>query len=79
MLQTHIHTVDALLHHTSAAQTHGGRSGAYSDGGSRNGDGNAGDEERRARIERLRVTGWKRERFVPERYEELCARALAEL
>lgn len=32
-----------------------------------------------ARILRLRAKGWKRERFVPEKYQELCAKALAEL
>lgn len=77
MLQTHILTVDALLHNTSAAQTHGRRSGAYS--ASEEGNGYGEDEERKSRIERLKITGWRRERFVPERYEELCARALAEL
>ena len=42
------------------------------------------DEETRAanlrfRIARLKANGWKMERFAPERYQELCARALAEL
>lgn len=35
--------------------------------------------ELKARIERLRETGWKRERFDAERYQKLCDRALAEL
>ena len=33
----------------------------------------------RERIERLRERGWKRERFDPSQYEDLCERALAEL
>ncbi|KAL8680344.1 MAG: hypothetical protein Q9186_003465 [Xanthomendoza sp. 1 TL-2023] len=32
-----------------------------------------------ARTIRLRANGWRRERFVPDRYQELCAKALAEL
>lgn len=31
------------------------------------------------RIARLKADGWKRQRFAPERYQELCAVALAEL
>lgn len=43
-----------------------------------------GDREARAadlreRIVRLRAKGWERERFAAERYQELCAMALAEL
>ncbi|KAL9014601.1 MAG: hypothetical protein Q9173_000746 [Seirophora scorigena] len=43
-----------------------------------------GDREARAadlreRIVRLRTKGWERERFAAERYQELCAMALAEL
>ena len=42
------------------------------------------DEETRAanmrfRIARLKASGWKMERFSPERYQDLCAKALAEL
>lgn len=33
----------------------------------------------RARIARLKANGWMRKRFAPERYQELCAKALAEL
>ncbi|KAL8898849.1 MAG: hypothetical protein Q9207_006494 [Kuettlingeria erythrocarpa] len=33
----------------------------------------------RERIARLRAKGWRRERFAPERYQDLCAMALAEL
>ncbi|KAL9584065.1 MAG: hypothetical protein Q9212_002343 [Teloschistes hypoglaucus] len=42
------------------------------------------DKEARAadlpqRIIKLRASGWKRERFRPERYQDLCEAALAEL
>lgn len=42
------------------------------------------DKEARAadlkqRTVRLRASGWKRERFRPERYQDLCETALAEL
>ncbi|KAM0804029.1 hypothetical protein BDR22DRAFT_641403 [Usnea florida] len=42
------------------------------------------DEETRAanmrfRIARLKASGWKMERFSPERYQDLCAKALAEM
>ncbi|KAI4241063.1 MAG: hypothetical protein L6R40_004811 [Gallowayella cf. fulva] len=33
----------------------------------------------RARIVRLRARGWKRQRFAPGKYRELCTKALAEL
>ena len=35
--------------------------------------------ERKARIERLRKTGWQRKRFDARRYEELCDAVMAEL
>ena len=35
--------------------------------------------ELRARIERLKEGGWKRERFDGRRYQELCGKALGEL
>lgn len=71
MLQTHICAVDALLQATDAARG----DGAYVE------DGEEEEKEaRRARrIQRLKGVGWRRERFVAERYVGLCARALAEL
>lgn len=36
-------------------------------------------QERNARIERLRKTGWQRKRFDARRYEELCEAVMAEL
>lgn len=35
--------------------------------------------ELKARVERLRETGWKKERFEAQRYQNLCEQALAEL
>ncbi|ROV90875.1 hypothetical protein VSDG_08017 [Cytospora chrysosperma] len=52
---------------------------------SSNSYGSSGDEDearvqdRRARIDRLRMNGWKRERFDASRYEELCEQVMAEL
>ena len=37
------------------------------------------EDARRARIERLRLSGWQRERFDAAPYEELCEVVLAEL
>ncbi|KAL8963286.1 MAG: hypothetical protein Q9193_000426 [Seirophora villosa] len=42
-------------------------------------DGEARTADLRERIVRLRAKGWERERFAAERYQELCAMALAEL
>lgn len=41
--------------------------------------GGGGGEDRQARIERLRRSGWQRKRFDGRRYEELCEAVLAEL
>ncbi|KAL2180294.1 uncharacterized protein P884DRAFT_192893 [Thermothelomyces heterothallicus CBS 202.75] len=41
--------------------------------------GNDRNQDRQARIERLRKSGWQRERFDPTKYEELCDAVLAEL
>ncbi|KUI60398.1 hypothetical protein VP1G_07597 [Cytospora mali] len=47
--------------------------------------GSSGDEDearmqdRRARIDKLRMNGWKRKRFDSTRYEELCEQVMAEL
>lgn len=35
--------------------------------------------EKKARIERLKAAGWRRERFCGERYQALAEKALAEL
>lgn len=48
------------------------------------GDGDGEEDEarvldRRARVDRLRMNGWKRKRFDASRYEELCEQVMAEL
>ena len=76
MLANHISNVDTLIMGTYEAQT-----ARYTIKGSAS----YGDDEEtkaadlRARIARMKAGGWKRERFAPERYQELCAQALAEL
>ena len=75
-ITNHIATVDALIQKTRGVQSaryFTKRLASYGE-----------DEETRAanlrfRIARLKAGGWKMERFAPERYQELCARALAEL
>lgn len=47
--------------------------------GSSGDDDEARVQDRRARIDRLRMNGWKRERFDASRYEELCEQVMAEL
>lgn len=76
MIANHISTVDILIQKTRGVQNaryFTKRLASYGD-----------DEETKAanlrfRIARLKASGWKMERFAPERYRELCARALAEL
>ena len=91
MLIAHIEVVDLLIQTAEEAQMHrpklrrfasaSGGFGALDGGyGGKVEDGEeARKGESRARIERGRARGWVRERFDPERYRELCARALAEL
>ena len=76
VLANHIATVDTMIQKTRGVQNaryFTKRLASYGE-----------DEESRAanlrfRIARLKASGWKTERFVPERYQELCARALSEL
>lgn len=76
VIANHISTVDALIQKTRGVQSaryFTKRLASYGE-----------DEETKAanlrfRIARLKAGGWKMERFAPERYQELCARALAEL
>ncbi|MCJ1286685.1 hypothetical protein MMC26_006031 [Xylographa opegraphella] len=76
MLLRHVEVVDMLIESTMKVQAdrYAGKRSASS-----NDDGEASGGERRARLERLKANGWTRERFRPERYQDLCARALAEL
>lgn len=84
MLIAHIEVVDVLIQAAEEAQTNRPKLRRFA---SSNGGFGALDEEGeetrsrelRASIERGRARGWVRERFDPERYRELCARALGEL
>lgn len=76
VIAEHISTVDLLIQKTQAVQSARYFTKRLASSGE--------DEELRAanlrfRIARLKASGWKMERFAPERYQELCARALAEL
>lgn len=58
------------------------RSSSMSLASSDSGDADAAEarsRERRARIDRLRMNGWKRQRFDVSRYEELCDTVMEEL
>ncbi|KAL9137904.1 MAG: hypothetical protein Q9175_000898 [Cornicularia normoerica] len=76
VIANHISTIDILIQKTQGVQSaryFTKRLASY-----------GGDEESRAanlrfRIARLKASGWKMERFAPERYQKLCAKALAEL
>ncbi|KAG7005992.1 hypothetical protein G7Y79_00017g043740 [Physcia stellaris] len=84
MLIAHIEVVDILIQAAEEAQMNRPKLRRFA---SSNGGFGALDEEGeetrsrelRASIERGRARGWVRERFDPERYRELCARALGEL
>ena len=76
MLHSHIQAINSLIQATKEAQAanQAGRrlvSYGYSE--------EAKAADLKARIERLKKNGWTRKRFRPERYQELCAKALAEL
>ena len=79
MLIAHIEVVDGLMQGTEEAQAN-----RYSMPRSRSGWFGGGEEEgeqaRRAEVmARVGRGGGRRERFAPERYQDLCARALGEL
>ena len=76
MLDNHIATVNALIASTQAnlaMRNSGKRQAAYED------DEVMEEADLEARVKRLKATEWKRERFRPEKYQELCKRALEEL
>ena len=76
MLENHIITIDSLIESTEKIQRQRysvKRLASYG------GDEVAKEADKRERIKRLEETGWKRERFQPGKYQELCAKALAEL
>lgn len=76
VITSHISTVDLLIQKTQEVQSARYFTKRLASSGE--------NEELRAanlrfRIARLKASGWKMERFAPEKYQELCARALAEL
>lgn len=76
VIANHISTIDILIQKTRGVQSARYFTKRLASHGE--------DEESRAanlrfRIARLKASGWKMERFAAERYQELCARALAEL
>ncbi|KAK3178934.1 hypothetical protein OEA41_001072 [Lepraria neglecta] len=76
MLAKHIRTIDSLIQATQEAQSARHtvkRMASYGD------DEEARARDLKARIARLKAAGWRRERFAPERYQDLCEEALAEL
>ena len=76
MLAAHLEVVESLI--SAAEEIQGNRYTARRliNHGS---EGEARAEDMRARIVKLRERGWKRARFAPERYMNLCAKALSEL
>ncbi|MCJ1478501.1 hypothetical protein MMC13_007181 [Lambiella insularis] len=75
MLHRHVEVVDTLIKSTLEVEAE-----RYQKRPSKSSNGDEGRRlEKRARIEKLKAKEWRRERFRPERYQELCAKALAEL
>ena len=74
MLLKHIEAIDTLIESTEEANRC-----AWKRSVSDNADDEVKAPDRKARIKELVANGWNRERFRPERYQELCAKALAEL
>ena len=78
MLEMHSSSVDRLIATTREAQATGRRRLIKE----RKDESSMDDEnamELRTRIIRLKAKGWVRELFIPEKYQKLCERALAEL
>lgn len=75
MLQGHMAAVENLIVDVKAIQANQSfwRVSSFGE------DEEARTADLRQRIVRLKAKGWRRERFEPERYEKLCAMALAEL
>lgn len=76
MLSNHISTVDILIRTTREAQAmryFAKRLASYGE------DEAAKEADLQARRVKLKAAGWRRERFRPEKYQDLCERALEEL
>ncbi len=76
MLSNHISTVDIAIQSTQDAQA----MRYYAKGLAYDGEDEAAKEaDLQARMVRLKAVGWRRERFRPERYQDLSQRALEDL
>lgn len=76
MLENHVITINGLIEITQEIQAQRysvKRLASYE------GDEAAKEADKRERIKKLKGIGWKRERFQPGKYQELCTKALAEL
>ena len=78
MLAKHVHFVDEAISQTQEAQATGRRR-LIKERKTGTDDADEKAVDLRARIARLKKKGWVRERFVPGKYQNLCAKALAEL
>lgn len=76
MLKKHLQTIDELIQRTEEAQRLRQTDERVAFCGD---DEEAKQADLRARILRLKQGGWRRERFQPEKYEQLAEMALAEL
>ena len=76
MLSRHIEAVDALLSTTKEAQANRYAGKRIT---SCTGDEESRKADLRARVLRLKMSGWERRVFDVERYRQLCDRALGEL
>lgn len=76
MLTAHIIVVNSLIHTAEEVQDNRYAAKRLVSYGA---DSEAKAEDMRARIVKLRERGWQRERFAPERYMNLCEKALSEL
>ncbi len=76
MLSSHISTVDILIQTTREVQAMRYSAKRLASYGA---DEAAKEADKQARMVELKATGWRRERFRPERYQDLCQRALEEL
>ncbi|KAL9611541.1 MAG: hypothetical protein Q9167_003825 [Letrouitia subvulpina] len=76
MLAAHITAISSLIESVSHIQATRDTTKRLASCGE---DQEARAADRAVRIARLKAQGWRRERFAPERYQELCERAVEEI
>ena len=76
MLAQHISIIDSLIGKAKVAQARGYATKRLASYGE---DEEAKAADRKARIATLRAQDWRKERFRPEKYQDLCASAMGEL